>query len=330
MADTAQLSSKLAYLIDAEAPVSDFRTDVIEGLSAPPFELPPKYFYDANGAELFEAICTTPEYYVTRAEIELLQTSAASIADIIGPDANIIEPGSGAAEKVRILLKALPNPAEYTLFDISREQLDVVARGLAEDFPRLRVGAVAGDFTRPLLVTGEMFQGSGKRMCFFPGGTIGNFSPTDQITLLSGFKSWLRPGDGILIGVDRIKNAARLDAAYNDAAGYTARFNLNLLRHMQSALGAELNTDDWDHQAFFNIARGCIEMHLRANRDTQIGLDQHVFQFSAGETILTEESWKFDEARLRALADALNLDLKHIWSSKDDAFSHVWLEMPDA
>lgn len=330
MADTAFLpQSKLAYLIEAERPSSDFKTDVIKGLSERPFELHPKYFYDARGAELFEAICTTPEYYVTSAEKALLEGKADLIADVIGPDANFIEPGSGAAEKIRILLDACETPAEYTLFDISREQLEAVAADLAEDFPDLRVGAVAGDFTRSFPLEEGMFSGSGKRVCFFPGGTLGNFSPEAQISLLNGFKRWLRPGDGILLGVDRIKDTARLDAAYNDTAGYTAAFNLNILHHMQHAIDARLDIDAWEHLSFFNVGRGCIEMHLLATEDTEIAVQGHTFRFDRGDSIKTEESWKFDVPRLKRLASALSLELDAVWSGPNDMFSLVWLKVPE-
>lgn len=320
-------SSTLAYLIEAEVPASDFAADVKAGLSERPATLPPKYFYDARGAELFHEICNTTEYYVTRAEHELLNTHAATIADAIGPHANIIEPGSGAAEKVRVLLKACKDPAELTLIDISREQLEAVAGELAEDMPGLRVGAVAGDFTAPLDITGDMFAGEGKRVCFFPGGTIGNFAPDEQVKLLQHFKGFLRPGDAILLGVDRIKDAALLDAAYNDAAGLTAQFNLNILSHMQAALNAEIDMSAWEHAAFFSPSKGCIEMHLRTRRATQIEVSGDVFAFDAGETIKTEESWKFDVSRLKSLGKRAGLKLGLVWSSKGEAFSLAWLEV---
>ena len=163
----------------------------------------------------------------------------------------------------------------------------------------------------------------------FPGGTLGNFSPDAQISLLNGFKCWLRPGDGILLGVDRIKDTARLDAAYNDAAGYTAAFNLNILHHMQHAIDARLDIDAWEHLSFFNVGRGCIEMHLLATEDTEIAVQGHTFRFDRGDSIKTEESWKFDVPRLKRLASALSLELDAVWSGPNDMFSLVWLKVPE-
>lgn len=318
----------LAYLIEMDRPEADFKGDVIRGLSAHPPQIPPKYFYDETGADLFEKICTTPEYYVTRSETALLTSIAGDIADIIGPHANIFEPGSGAAEKIRILLRALEQPAEYCLFDISRDQMERVARDINREFSTLRVGAVAGDFTRPVPTSQRMFYGDGKRVCYFPGGTLGNFAPDTQIELLRTFRTPLRPGDGILLGVDKIKDTARLDAAYNDAAGYTRDFNMNLLSRMAGELGAELQLNDWEHLSFFDKEKGRIRMFLVAKAPTTISLEDHKFQFGTGDWIHTEDSWKFDEQRLRTLAGAAGLEVEKVWGLTRSDFLMAWLVVP--
>ncbi len=314
-------TSALDFLIESEQPEGDFLGDVLSGLAREPRSIPPKYFYDDLGARLFEAICETPEYYVTRAEDKLLRAVAPQIADEIGPDASIYEPGSGAARKVRILLDAMPRPSGLVLSDISRAQLEAVAQDVAAEFPDLRVGAIAGDFTAALPGDTEVFVNTGRRVCFFPGGTLGNFGPADQIRLLNTFKKMLRKGDSILIGVDRIKDASRLDAAYNDDEGLTAAFNLNLLTRLETELEAALNIEDWQHLAFFNSERGCIEMHLQAIRATDIALDGKTFHFGTGETIRTEESWKFDEAGLERLKSGIGAARITSWTDPDSDFT---------
>lgn len=307
----------LAYLIDIGAPEDRFRADVLNGLSEPQPFIPPKYFYDAFGAEAFERICETPEYYPTRSESALLHAAAPDIAALAGPHANLYEPGSGAAEKARILLTAFDRPAEYTLFDIAEDQLRYVAASLNQDFPSLRIGAVIGDFTRTLEPTADMFAGDGKRVCFFPGSTLGNFDPEAALGLLKTFKSVLRPGDALLLGVDLAKDSARLDAAYNDAQGWTAAFNLNLLHRLKNDLGAKIRISDFDHYAFFSPRDSRIEMHLTARRATSIELDERVFNFARGQTIHTENSWKFTPKRLADLVAAAGYELTQSWGGSD-------------
>ncbi|MEO0983249.1 MAG: L-histidine N(alpha)-methyltransferase [Pseudomonadota bacterium] len=325
-ADTAQPAA-LAYLRQLPSPAADFRADVVAGLSATPQSIPPKYFYDAAGAELFEEICLTPEYYVTRAEAALLEDIAADVAELAGPKASLIEPGSGAAEKARILLDGMDRPHEYVLFDISREQLERAGGEIALRYPDLQVGAVAGDFTAATPSPDQVFSGDGRRICFFPGGTIGNFAPDAQRALLSRFRTLLRPGDALLLGVDAIKDAARLDAAYNDVAGKTAAFNLNLLTRMARELDAEVEPGAFAHLAFYNPSAARIEMHLLARRATRIAIGEHRFNIAAGETIHTENSWKFDEARLGALAADAGFSLDHCWRADGDAFMVAWMRV---
>jgi len=315
----------LDFLVELPASEDHFRDDVIAGLGSRPRGLTPKYFYDEAGARIFEEITATPEYYVTRAETALLERNAGEIAGMAGVGASLIEPGSGAARKARILLKAFDRSTEYVLFDISREQLEKVGGEIAREFPDMRIGAVAGDFTKAWPPASEMFHGSGKRICFFPGGTLGNFEPARQRELLESFRTVLRPGDALLLGVDTIKDAAILDAAYNDSAGITARFNLNLLDRMRRDLGAAIDTDAFEHRAFFVPARARIEMHLLAMRDTVIELGTERFEIAHGETIHTENSYKFDALRLERLAEDTGFSVRQVWGGEADMFMLAWL-----
>ena len=318
-------SKELDFLVERPVPEDHFRDDVLAGLASRPRGLMPKYFYDEAGARIFEEITATPEYYVTRAETALLERHAGEIASMAGVGASMIEPGSGAALKARILLKAFDRSTEYVLFDISREQLEKVGGDMAREFPDMRIGAVAGDFTRDWPAASEMFHGSGKRICFFPGGTLGNFEPVRQRELLENFRAVLRPGDALLLGVDTIKDAAILDAAYNDSAGVTARFNLNLLDRMRRDLGAVVDTGAFEHRAFFAPARARMEMHLLAMRDTLIELGSERFEIARGETIHTENSYKFDTHRLERLAEDTGFSVQKVWGGEADMFMLAWL-----
>lgn len=317
----------LDFLLERPVATSDFRADVIAGLSSTPRSIPPKYFYDAEGARLFESICELPEYYVTRAELDLLNRYAGEISRAAGAGASMIEPGSGAAAKARILLRAFDRPYEFVLFDISQEQLIAQGQRLAAEFPELRVGAVAGDFTADMPRADEIFSGAARRVCFFPGGTLGNFEPDAQRALLRNFSSVLRPGDGLLLGVDRVKDSAKLDAAYDDAAGVSAAFNLNLFTRLQDELGARLDPDAFVHRAFFNPELARIEMHLMARRPTAIEIDGQRFVFEVGETIHTENSYKFDRERLGALARDCGFEVKTVWGERAEQFMLAWLTL---
>ena len=320
MPDAARPTERLAYLIMTEAPEADFRGDVLDGLSRPAPAIPPKYFYNEKGASLFEDICSTEDYYVTKAETALIEREANDIARTIGPDASLFEPGSGAATKIRPILRALDRPGEYTLFDISQEQMERVAGELRTEFPSLRLGAVAGDFTRGLPEDDRLFSGKGNRVCFFPGGTIGNFAPDEQKALLSTFRKALRPGDILLLGADARKDSAVLDAAYNDTAGYTAAFNLNLLNRMKRELDADLDLDAWMHVAYYDEQHHRIRMFLRPRTDTRIVIGDRTFDFPIGRPINTEASYKFDPKALRTLGKASGYTLEKIWDAGEDLF----------
>ncbi len=321
------MSADLAFEIELPVARSDFRADVIAGLSASPKSIPPKYFYDKTGAELFVGITKTPEYYPTLTEMALLETIAPEVAAWVGEGASLIEPGSGAAKKIRVLLSAMADPYECVLTDISAEQLRTSGQRLAEEFPGLRVGAVTGDFTGAMPRPEDIFTGSGRRLCFFPGSTLGNFDPVERLTLLQSYKSVLRQGDAILLGVDGVKDTARLDAAYNDSEGKTAAFNLNLLTRLKTELSALVDETAFQHLSFYNPQKKRIEMHLVAHQHTEIVIENRVFEFQPGEAIHTEDSWKFDEAALSELAEAAGLKIQQLWQSARNTFYLALLEV---
>src|SRR6185295_9690233 len=214
--------------------------EVMAGLSRPRKEIPPKYFYDARGCELFEAICRLPEYYPTRTELAIMRAHAAAMAELIGPQCALIEIGCGNSEKTRLLLQ-LSRPAAFVPVDIAREQLETSCRSLAAEFPAMPVIAVRADFSRPLSLPAAGLPRGSRRILYFPGSTIGNFTPQDAHAFLARWAPQLGRGGGALIGVDLKKDPAVLNAAYNDAQGITAEFNLNVLRHINRELGADFN-----------------------------------------------------------------------------------------
>jgi len=297
-----------------------FRDAVLAGLSREPRALPCKYFYDARGSELFEEITKVPEYYLTRTELSIFEEFADDIAEQIGPHARLIELGSGASRKVRILLHALHEPAAYVPVDISREQLREAAGRLAADFPELPVIAVCADYTRPFQLP-PMPGPSGKRVGFFPGSTIGNFEPEMVVRFLRNCAELLGPGGEMLIGADLKKDAAILDAAYNDRAGMNAAFNLNLLERINRELGADLALDQFAHLAFYNEAERRMELYIQSLADQTATIAGRTFGFARGERIHTENSYKYPQDEFRALAARAGFAPVHTWTDKNNLFA---------
>ncbi len=279
-----------------------FRRDLVAGLAARPKSLPPKWFYDARGSDLFEAITRLPEYYPTRQEAALLRRVAPQWAGRFGPDAVLVELGSGASEKTRIVLDAAPDLAAYIPIDISPTALEDAAARLRQAYPALRVLPLVGDFEHMGVLPSE--AGQGRRVGFFPGSTIGNLTPEAAETLLRDAREMLGPDALFILGVDLIKEPSVLVPAYDDAQGVTARFNLNVLARANRDLGTDFDLDAFAHRAVWNEAEARMEMHLEALRPMTVRLGKLVFRFAQGETIHTESSRKFDEARVRALAEA--------------------------
>lgn len=281
------------------APANNFLADVLSGLAATPKSIPPKYFYDERGSQLFEAICELPEYYLTRAEAALMQMHADEMAELMGESCALIEYGSGASRKTRILLDAV-RPALYMPVDISRESLAESCAKLAADYPSLKIRAVWGDYSRPLALP----ETDARRIIFFPGSTIGNFTPDEALTFLKSCRELAGDGGAMIVGVDLRKSEAVLNAAYDDAQGVTGAFNLNLLTRINRELSGTFDVEKFSHRAFYNASASRIEMHLVSEVAQQARVGTRVFQFQEGETIHTENSYKYTVGEFQELARA--------------------------
>lgn len=298
-------------------PAGSFREDVIAGLSLPQKALPPKYFYDDRGSRLFERICRLPEYYPTRAELSLTRRHIRSLARFAGRDCVLIEYGSGESAKSRLLLRQL-RPAAYLPVDISEDALRRAVRGLRREFPSLDILAVHGDFSRPLNVP---IPARGRRVVYFPGSTIGNLSPEEAQAFLRMTRGQVGARGAMLVGVDLRKDATVLHAAYNDARGVTAAFNLNLLERINRELGADFDLRCFRHYAFYNAPRGRIEMHLVSLAAQTVAIGKHRFGFEAGESIHTENSYKYSIEGFRALARAAGFRGEEVWLDREGLFA---------
>lgn len=298
---------------------SAFERDVVEGLTAPRKTLPPKYFYDARGSALFEAITRLPEYYPTRTEMALLRRHGAEMAAPVAPGAGLVEFGSGSSAKVRALLAHLDRPALYVPVDVSAEYLAAEAEQLRRDVPWLRTVPLAADFTEAFALPPE--ADGLPLLGFFPGSTIGNFEPADAARLLARFGAVLGAGAGLLVGVDLVKDPATLRAAYDDAAGVTAAFNLNLLARINRELGADLDLDGFAHRALYDEARQRIEMHLVSRRAQTARIGPVRVAFAEGETIHTENSYKYTADGFVRLAQGACWDGAGLWTDPAGLFS---------
>jgi len=303
----------------------DFYSEVINGLNSEAKHIPPKFFYDEKGSQLFEQICNTPEYYPTRTEQKILTDNAEEIAQIIGHNCLLIELGSGNCEKVRLLLDTL-RPAAYVPVDISKDHLCKAADALSKDYPWLDVVAACIDFTQPLDLA--FCPDNLKRVAFFPGSSIGNFEPEAAAKLLSQIKESIGPGGGLLIGIDVKKQKEILDNAYNDNAGKTAAFNLNVLTRINQELGAGFELNAFEHHAFYNADKSRVEMHLRS-KDTQVvDIRGQSITFLNDETIHTESSYKYSIEEFQQLANDAGFKSTNVWSDTEDLFSVHYLEVP--
>ncbi|MCF8477648.1 MAG: L-histidine N(alpha)-methyltransferase [Pseudolabrys sp.] len=302
------------------AEISDFEADVLKGLSATRKRVPPKYFYDAIGSQLFDRITEQPEYYPTRCEMRILQDQAGDIAKLIPPGAALVEFGSGSNKKARILLSNAPVLAAYVPVDICGEMVEREAAELRPDFPNLNVHPVTADFTREFELPEEA-KAAPLRVGLFPGSTIGNFEPHEAAAFLRNAANILGPGAKLIIGADLIKEADVLNAAYNDAAGVTAKFNLNLLVRINRELGGNFKLDTFEHHAFFNRERNRVEMHLASLKRQKVKVAGECFEFRAGETIHTESSYKYSVESLGALARGVGWTPSGAWKDEKKYFS---------
>jgi L-histidine Nalpha-methyltransferase len=281
-------------------PDDAFAADVIAGLTAQLKTLPAKYFYDLAGSALFERITELPEYYPTRSEIAILRKNAPAIASMFPPSSALIEFGSGSSRKARILLGAAATVAAYVPVDISGDFLQQELVQLERDLPHLVVAPLVADFTKPFAIPDEL--AALPRVGFFPGSTIGNFEPAEAGAFLHHIGDMLGAGALLLVGVDLVKEEATLYRAYNDAAGVTAKFNLNLLARINRELGADFDLAKFVHRAFFNAAQSRIEMHLVSTRPQKVRINGVDIDFASGETIHTENSYKYTIESFQTLA----------------------------
>lgn len=311
-------------VLDLEPANSDFLAEMLAGLRARPRLLPCKFFYDGRGSELFEQICHLPEYYVTRTETGLLRTHGNEISEALGPHCRVIEFGTGSGIKTRILLEHLDDPAAYVPVDISKSALLASAERLRLAFPALEITPICADYLQLLRLPVSARQ-AGRTVVFFPGSTIGNFEPPDAEQFLSRLAKLCGPGGALLIGVDRQKNSAVLERAYNDAQGVTAEFNLNLLARANEELGANFDLAQWQHRAIYNQEAGRIEMHLISAIAQTARVGPETFSFSAGEHVVTEFSYKYTPEGFTALAARVGFQVERSWTDDARLFTIFYL-----
>jgi len=319
---------KRPSVVPAIDPADQLTREVVEGLRKSPKELSPVWFYDELGSALFDRICELPEYYLTRTELGIMQMHAAEMARQIGPQAAIIEFGSGTSLKTRLLLDQLEAPAAYVPVDIAREQLFDAASGLARDYPSLHIIPVCADFTQPFDLP-KGVTAAQQRVVYFPGSTLGNFTRPQALRLLSSMRQMIGSNGAVLIGIDLKKDPRILEQAYNDAAGVTAQFNLNALRHLNRELGANFDLHAFEHLAVWVEHEGRIEMRLISKRDQSVAIAGTRIAVKRDEYLLTECCHKYTLDGFKELAAACQLDVAHIWMDPEQKFS-VQLLRPTA
>lgn len=297
----------------------DFATAVIEGLSKRQKTLPCRFLYDARGSALFEAITELQEYYPTRTEAAILEANAAEMARSIPEGAILVEFGSGSSLKTEILLRHLPRLRAYVAIDVSPSALDDARTRLSQRFPGLDVVTIVGDFSYPVELP-DALAGAPK-VGFFPGSTIGNLVPADAVALMRVFHTMLSPEGRLIVGADLKKDPRRLVRAYDDAAGVTAEFNLNLLARINRELGASIDIPAFKHRAIYNPREGRMEMYLQSTKEQDIKVCGRTFHFRSGESIHTENSYKYTTAEFAELARAARWNTQHVWTDEDNLFS---------
>ncbi len=316
-----------AALFDDSLPQEqEFLADILNGLSQPDKTLPCKYFYDEQGSRLFEAICETPEYYVTRTEIDILSHNMAAIAELVGPETDILEFGSGAGTKIQLLLNGLHAPRSYIPIDISMEILELSAQKLTALFPQVQVFPIVGDYHKEIVLPQSFHQpGQHRKLVFFPGSTISNFTPEEAGAFLQRIRKLLSTDDALLIGVDCVKPHHILNAAYNDQAGHTAAFNLNLLQRIKNTFDTNLKPQHFFHHAYFNETQSRIEMHLVSKQDQLIEIEGNPIKFRKGETIHTENSYKYTLPGFKKMAADSDFETTQVWQDANQLFSLHYL-----
>ena len=312
-------------LLDLCPTPDDLRGDVLAGLSSMPKTLSSKYFYDARGSALFEEITRQPEYDHTRGEIALLQHVLPQIRDAVGPDAHVVEYGSGSGRKTRLLLAGLDAPVAYTPVEISRETLLESTQRLAQAFPDVQMLPVCADFTKPVPVPPSLVPAA-RSLAFFPGSTLGNFDDAQSLELLRAMRETVGGDGAALIGLDLVKDVAAMEAAYNDAAGVTAKFTLNLLARLNRELGADFDLAAFAHRAVWSPAHSRIETSIVSRRAQVVRIAGHAIAFEAGEPVHVEISHKYTDAYFDDLATRAGLRVARRWNAPADRFGLRLLE----
>ncbi|WP_227936396.1 L-histidine N(alpha)-methyltransferase [Alkalihalobacillus deserti] len=311
-------------ITDMNPSLFSLKEEVLTGLRQNQKQLHPKLFYDENGSRLFNQITTLPEYYLTRAEKEILTTFHADICAFIGHNTPLIELGCGSEEKIQLILESLKEGNRYIPIDISQEALQCTVEKLLDAYPLLDVNAIRADYTQALSF---LCQGTEeKKVVLFLGSTIGNFDENDRNEFLQQLAQNLNPDDGLIIGIDLKKSPTLLEAAYNDSAGITAAFNKNLLDRINRELNANFQVENFAHHAFFNNEKSRIEMHLVSKTAQEVSIDEEIFSFDRGETIHTENSYKFDLEDFQQTLNKAGLGFQKAWSDQHNHFALTYIE----
>lgn len=306
-------------LTDLHPSDDDIAGDVLRGLASTPKRLPSKYFYDQRGSELFEAITRQPEYYPTRIELGMLAEHGQAIARAVGPRAHVVEYGSGSGRKTRLLLDALEDPVAYTPIEISRAALTASAARLDREFDDVEVLPVLADFTRPVPLPAPA-RVADTALVFFPGSTLGNFGRDESVRLLAAMRDTMGDRGAALLGIDLEKDPAIIEAAYNDAAGVTAQFTLNLLHRLNRDLGCDFDPAAFAHRARYRGSEGRIVTTLESLREQEVTVEGRGFRFARGEEMHVEQSQKYTDARIGALAAEAGLRVVDGWNDAADWF----------
>lgn len=308
--------------------LNPFYAEVVSGLSQPRKTLPCKYFYDRRGSQLFERICETDEYYVTREELAIMAKYAGEMSACLGPGCLLIEPGAGNGRKTCLLLEELVQPAAYIPIDISRDHLRAATERLTAQFPGLEILPICADFLGEVMLVPAR-RAALRRIVYFPGSTIGNLEPPAACRFLARQSALCGTGGAVLIGVDLKKDPEILDRAYNDSCGVTAEFNLNLLARLNRELGANFHLNRFCHQAFYNPELGRVEMHLVSLARQSVRIGELTFPFAAGETIHTESCYKYSRQEFRRLAQTAGLQVEKVWTDDAELFSVQYLTVQE-
>lgn len=300
--------------------------EVLAGLSKSQKSLPPKLLYDKRGSEIFEKICLLKEYYPTRAETEILKNNASDICSMVGEGSVIVEPGSGAGDKIRYLLPHMINPKAYVPIEISKEILLRMTEEFHEEFPQLKVIPVCADFNHPIELPLTLESERAKKVVFFPGSTIGNFNPQEAVSFLKSMAKLVGHGGGLVIGVDMKKAPEIFKLAYDDPHGVTADFNLNLLQRLNRETAAHFDLRNFSHEAIYDEKLGRVEMHLVSRISQLVRVNETVFRFREGETIHTESSYKYTVDEFSELGAKANWQIKKFWKNSENQFCVYYFE----